>query len=135
TDPYGKQIESTQQPMIEIPAYYKKNTLALGLTSQWFQNRLETNLLVKNYNYSSEGLNTAYQVDLRTHDVHGTSNNDWGWALATKYQWTETTSLRFSVEDARRLPGYSELFGDNFFIASNFDLKPEQSLNFNLGID
>lgn len=135
TDEYGKKIESTQQSMIEIPSYYKKNTLALGLTSQWFQNRVETNLLVKNYNYSSEGLNTAYQVDLRTSDLHRTSNNAWGWAIATKYQWKETTSLRFSVEDARRLPGYSELFGDNFFIASNFDLKPEQSLNFNLGID
>ncbi len=135
TDVYGKQIETTQQPMIEIPAYYKKNTLAMGITSQWFQNRFETNFLVKNYNYSSEGLNTAYQVDLRTADLHRTSNNAWGWAIATKYQWKETTSLRFSVEDARRLPGYSELFGDNFFIASNFDLKPEQSLNFNLGID
>ncbi|WP_413511821.1 TonB-dependent receptor [Myroides odoratus] len=135
TDTYGKKIEDTQQLSIEIPSYYKKNTIALGLTSQWFSNKLETNLLVKNYIYSSEGLNTAYNVDLRTADLHTTSNTAWGWAMATKYQVNEKINLRFSVENARRLPGYSELFGDNLFIASNFDLKPEQSVNFNLGFD
>lgn len=135
TDVFGKKIEDTQQPIIEIPSYYKKNTIALGLTSQWLSNQLETNLIVKNYAYSNEGLNTAYNVDLRTEDLHTTSNTAWGWAMAAKYQVNEKINLRFSVEDARRLPGYSELFGDNLFIASNFNLKPEQSLNFNLGFD
>lgn len=135
TDGYGKKIEDTQQPLIEIPSYYKKNTVALGLTSQWLKNQLETSFIVKNYSYTSEGLNTAYNVDLKMSDIHHTSNTAWGWAIAAKYQVQQTMSLRFSVEDARRLPGYSELFGDNFFIASNFDLKPERSLNFNLGFD
>lgn len=135
TDVYGKKIEDTQQPIIELPSYYKKNTLALGLTSQWWNHRVETTAILKNYSYTSEGLNTAYNVDLRSADIHHTSNTAWGWALAVKYPWKENSNLRFSVEDARRLPGYSELFGDNLFIASNFDLKPERSLNFNLGVD
>ena len=135
TDEYGKKIEDTQQPIIEVPSYYKKNVWALGLTSQWFTQHLETTVLLKNYNYTSEGLNTAYQVDWRTKDIHATSNTAWGWALAAKYQANDKMNVRFSIEQARRLPGYSELFGDNLFIASNFDLKPEQSLNFNLGIE
>lgn len=135
TDSYGKKIEDTQQPIIELPSYYKKNTLAVGLTSQWFNQQLETTAILKNYNYSSEGLNTAYHVDLKSTDLHRTSNTAWGWALAVKYPWKENSNLRFSIEDARRLPGYTELFGDNLFIASNFDLKPEQSLNFNVGVD
>jgi len=135
TDIYGRKIEDTQQPIIEIPSYYKNNTMAIGLTSQWLDQRIETTAIIKNYNYSSEGLNTAYNVDLRHIDLHYTSNTAWGWAVAVKYPWKENNSLRFSVEDARRLPGYGELFGDNLFIASNFDLKPEQSLNFNVGVD
>ncbi|MDM1044487.1 TonB-dependent receptor [Myroides sp. 1354] len=135
TDSYGKRIEDTQQPLIEVPSYYKKNVVALGLTSQWLSTRLETILVLKHYQYSSEGLNTAYQVDWRSKELHTTANTDWGWAMAAKYRLNNSVNLRFSVEHARRLPGYSELFGDNLFIASNFDLKPEQSLNFNLGID
>ncbi|WP_233266121.1 TonB-dependent receptor domain-containing protein [Myroides fluvii] len=135
TDDYGKRIEETQQPIMEVPSYYKKNVIALGWTSQWLNAQLETTLLLKKYNYTSEGLNTAYQVDWRTKDLHTTSNNAWGWAMASKYQVKEKINLRFSIEHARRLPGYSELFGDYLFIASNFDLKPEQSLNFNLGIE
>ena len=135
SDLYGKKIEETQQPVIEIPSYYKKNVVAIGWTSQWLQQKIETTAIVKSYHYSSEGLNTAYHVDLRTKQLHHTSNADWGWALAFKYKWREKVNWRFSVEDARRLPSHGELFGDNFFIASNFNLKPEQSVNFNLGID
>jgi len=48
-DWYGKKLEDTQQPLIEIPSYYKKNTTALGLTSQWFSSTFETHILLKKW--------------------------------------------------------------------------------------
>lgn len=134
-DPYGRVIQDLNQTVIELPTRYKKNVLAIGLTSQWWDKKLETNAIVKLYNYSSRGLNTASNVDLSARDIHDVSDNAFGWALGAKYRLTEQTNLRFSVEDARRLPGYTELFGDYIFIASNFNLKPEQSINLNLGIE
>lgn len=135
TDPYGKKIEDTQQTIVELPTKYKKNTIALGLTSQWLNNKLETNVIAKLYNYSSEGLNTAHNVDLKSTDIYKTNGEAFGWALGAKYKLSNDYNVRFSIEDARRLPGYTELFGDYIFIASNFDLKPEKSINLNLGID
>ncbi|MGL5277377.1 TonB-dependent receptor domain-containing protein [Myroides sp.] len=134
-DPYGRVIQDLNQTVIELPTRYKKNVLAVGITSQWFGTKLETNAIMKLYNYSSRGLNTASNVDLSARDIHEVSDNALGWALGLKYKLNDQLNLRFSIEDARRLPGYTELFGDYIFIASNFNLKPEQSVNLNLGIE
>lgn len=134
-DPYGRVLQDLNQTVIELPTHYKKNVVAVGLTSQWLDNKLETNAILKLYNYSSKGLNTGSNVDLTARDIHSVSDSDFGWALGAKYKIGEQTNLRFSIEDARRLPGYTELFGDYIFTASNFNLKPEESLNLNLGIE
>ena len=42
--------------------------------------------------------------------------------------------IRGSLEYTYRLPDREELFGNNVFIVPNFELRPERSLNVNLGI-
>ena len=134
-DEFGKQLSDTKQDILEIPTQYKKNVLAVGITSQWFANQFETTLALKHYAYHSQGLNTAYTANLHSDHQVKTSGDAWGWALGAKYAISDDWTIRTAVEDARRLPSVPEIFGDNLFIASNFDLKPEQSINVNLAMD
>lgn len=56
-----------------------------------------------------------------------------GASEALRYRLTPTLLAKASVELARRLPTGNELFGDGLLVTAAPDLRPERSLNFNLG--
>lgn len=59
---------------------------------------------------------------------------NYGYGLATSYYLVPQLQAKFSYEKSNRLPENYELFGDNINQESNFNLKPERSNNFNLGL-
>lgn len=57
-----------------------------------------------------------------------------GASEAVRYRLTPTLLAKGSVEWARRLPTSSELFGDGLLVTAAPALRPERSLNFNIGL-
>lgn len=57
-----------------------------------------------------------------------------GWGGALSWKVLDGLLLKASVEDAVRLQEATELLGDGLLLKSNPDLRPERSLNVNLGL-
>ncbi|GAA4807630.1 TonB-dependent receptor [Olivibacter ginsenosidimutans] len=128
-DPLGQRFASGED-VLSARAHYDKQILGLGLTSTLLQQKLTNQLVLRYYRYSTQATDADYQGNALTHE---NNNNRWGVAEALKYTLTEQSFLRLSMETALRLPEQDELFGDGDRKLTNFDLKPERSLNANLG--
>lgn len=77
---------------------------------------------------------TSVGLDNQYLDQYNKSAN-YGYGLATSYYLVPQLQAKFSYEKSNRLPENQELFGDYINQDSNFDLKPEQSNNINLGLN
>ncbi len=62
-----------------------------------------------------------------------TSNDCFGYGLATSYTLFKPLLVKLSYEHTYRLPDPEEIFGDGLFTDANPDLGPEQSNNVNVG--
>jgi len=134
SDPLGPKIENTDIDILSLSSNYQKQVLGLSLDNQWFDNKLQQQLMGKFYMYTTSGLqNTWFATPITDVDFRKVKANYWGIADAVKYQLNATSWIRASAEYAYRLPEREELFGNNIFVVPNFELKPEKSLNFNLG--
>lgn len=133
-DMYGPRFDGTVIDVLSVPATYSKNILGLSLVNSFLDNRLQQDFMIKHYIYSSKGTqNTWFSTAITPSDERQMSDSYWGIADALKYQINPNSLLRGSVEYAYRLPERDEIFGNNIFIVPNFELKPEKSLNANLG--
>lgn len=99
---------------------------------------LTHSLWVKNYDLSVSTVEEKYITDSLgyrpvAHPIT-TSNNNFGYGYALKYDLNERTLLKFSAEKTYRLPDAEELLGNGLFDQTSPDLKPEQSFNFNTGV-
>ena len=61
--------------------------------------------------------------------------SDIGYGMTTSYFLFKNLQLKASYEKAFRLPTAEEFFGDGLLVLANPNLKPEQSDNFNFGIN
>lgn len=129
-DPFGQRFAETDTDVLTAKAVYNKQIYGLGLTSKFLQDRLTNQLVVKYYRYSTHATDADYQgLEI----AHNNSNSSFGVAEAIKWEVSSNSYLRASVETALRLPEQDELFGDGDRKLSNFVLKPERSLNANVG--
>lgn len=129
SDPLGNTF-TTGKDVLATPATYRKVIAALALESAILPGRLDNNLVAKFYQYTTDATDGDYQGN----PVHTNNNKSaWGVADGLKLTLTDHSFINLSVETALRLPEQDELFGDGHLKLSNFDLKPERSLNFNLG--
>lgn len=134
TDPYGPQLEETGVDVLQLKSTYKKQVLGLSLDNHWFDEKLQNQLMAKYYSYNASGVqNTWLSTNVGEKDRRTVSGNYWSLADAIRYRLTSSSLFRLGVEYTYRLPEREELFGNNIFIVPNFELKPEQSLNFTLG--
>lgn len=105
----------------------------LGLSYRFTYNRRwNTNLFVKHYYNRATGpleqtVNGRLDVVERQENASKT-----GYGLATTYFFTDL-QLKASAERAYRLPTDQELFGDEILETGNITLRPENSLNLNVG--
>lgn len=134
TDPYGAKLNDTGIDLLSEASIYRKQVLGLGWNTNWMQGKLQNDLIAKLYHYQASGIQNTWNAATITSIDRTTQNgNYWGIAEAIKYQLNSKSLVRASAEYAYRLPERDELFGNNIFIVPNFELKPEKSLNLNMG--
>lgn len=132
-DPLGPRFLDTRIDVLSLPSEYMKWVTSAGLSSLLMNKRLENLLMVKYFGYKASGVETYQSREVSTTDAKTSRGTTWGVAEGLKYQFTPAHLLRFSTEYSNRLPDHNELFGDAVWIVQNFGIRPERSLNFNLG--
>lgn len=115
-----------------------KNVSSLSYEMEAFEGRLKTNLFGKYYQQKIERMDPIQQIisgqPTRVERITEDNRNTTGFGLATSYSIRPNLVLIASAEKAVRMPGESEIFGnqaDN--LVANPSIKPEVSDNFNLG--
>ncbi len=132
-DPYGLRFEGTDIDVLSKTATYHKNIAGLMYESAWMGYRLINQATVKYFHYMAEGINGFMANATNLDQYTKSSNHHFGIGNAIKYKLNPQSFIRASVEFTNRLPREMELFGDSDTRAPNFQLKPEQSFNVNLG--
>lgn len=134
SDPYGPRIEDTHIDVLSLTSTYQKHVLGASVDNFWLESKLHNQVMAKFYVYKASGLqNTWFSTDVTLLDKRLQTGSYWGFADALKYQLSESSLVRTSIELAYRLPERDELFGNNVFIVPNFEINPERSLNINGG--
>lgn len=132
---YDKLVSPDEE--LDLPSKLQRHIAGLTLQSQWFKNKLISNIAFKFY-----GMDTSKTVDERENNNTGTPSvikkydklfKFYSGSLALRYRFTEDMGLKLSMEKAYKLPSMDNLFGDGMNLLSNWDLKPEQSKNLNVG--
>ena len=132
-DPLGPRYDASGRDILAVPAGYQKLVAGLGWETQLGAARRLTNVLSgKLYGYRTNGTDAGAFNSFEESQVTGRGLRG-GVAEAVKVQVSENAFVRASAELATRLPEQGEVFGDGQFQLSNFELRPEQSLNLNLG--
>lgn len=129
-DPLGLTFVASGRDILSVPAHYDKSVFSLGLESRFLDEKLTNNLIVKYYQYKTEAIDGDYYGNEMNRSG---SNQRWGLANAAKFLLGERSFIRLSAEAATRLPEQDEIFGDGNLHVSNFELKPERSININAG--
>ena len=133
SDPLGPRYDASGRDILAVPASYQKLVAGLSWETQLGTAQRLTNVLSgKLYAYRTNGtdagaFNSFEETQVTSRGLRG------GVAEAVKVQMSENAFVRLSAELATRLPEQGEVFGDGQFQLSNFELRPEQSLNLNLG--
>ena len=130
TDPRGITFDDTETDVLKAPAHYDKWVSALGVESNFFNDRVTNNLVAKFYRYSTDASDADWSGNRQHHAV---SRTRWGIANAVKIAINDQSFVRLSGEAATRLPEQEEIFGDGNKHLANFELKAERSLNVNAG--
>ncbi len=132
-DPLGPRFSGTDIDVLSAESSYRKFVTAMGISSDLFDKKINHLLTGKFFNYSASGIEAYEARPVFSDEVKDIGGNSWGIADAIKYEINSRSLIRFSAEYANRLPDHNELFGDAVFVVPNFSLKPERSLNLNLG--
>lgn len=134
SDPFGA-TSAGENPvdLLSLPADYDKLVGTLGLNSSFLDKRLQNLFQVKYYQANATGQEINVSTGRLKENTSTASSHTAGVAEALKYMLSPHTFIRVSGEWATRLPEQSEILGDGAYVLSNFNLKPERSINGNLG--
>lgn len=128
-----------EQQLQDIRNIYK-NVIGFNYENLSFSQRLRTNLFYKYYAQNHESIEPKWQgavgsSELIT-DVYNDNVDAHGLGYVISYELRPNVFLMTSAERAIRMPNSSELFGNNAEnIIRSPSLKPEHSINFNLGLN
>jgi outer membrane cobalamin receptor len=130
SDPLGLTFKTSDRDILSVPAYYNKSIMSFGVESRFLDERITNNIIGKYYRYTTRALDGDWSGNEIDRSVE---NSLWGIADAIKVAITNHSFVRMSAEIATRLPEQEELFGNGNLHVSNFELKPERSMNVNVG--
>ncbi|WP_309940523.1 TonB-dependent receptor [Aureibacter tunicatorum] len=131
-------LASPDQRTLEDRQRTNKHILGLTLENKSFNEKLKTSIFTKYYVYDVDVDDSEYSSDLGEYVPvrFDTVGSHLGYGLATSYSFNSKVSLVFSFENAARLPGPNELFGNaSRNMEASYHLKPEKSNNYNLGVN
>lgn len=134
TDPYGQKLNGDGIDLLTVPSYYQKHVTGIGITNYFLNKKIQNDFTGKYYYFKSSGLDNLWRsLTIISTEKATQKAGHFGVADAVRYKINSSNLVRISVEYAYRLPEREEIFGNSVFVASNFALKPERSLNFNAG--
>lgn len=134
SDPLGETFPFSGIDMLQRPVYFQKLITGINWRTYFLDDKVSNDLSAKYYLLKTEGYQSAHG-DTTMEQNKSNTQGHWGASEALKYQINDKMFVRASVELAVRLPEQLEYFGDGTFTKANFDLKPEQSFNYNVGFN
>lgn len=130
----GSDALNPDNEIYEQPRITLKNISGLGY--QFSPDQWNSSLFIKNY-YQQNKFAQSYNPSGDYGDVAYRNKRDHfnyvGYGLAVSRFLRDNLQLKASFEKSNRMPETEELFGDLINLRGNIDLRPEQSLNYNLG--
>ncbi len=127
----GKDPLSRYPTAFSQPNSLNKTIYGLSFSNKSFNEKLNTTLFVKYYDFQSHVIGVDYGGE-RT--FHNSGYQNFGYGSAVTWFFAGSGQLKASYETAYRLPEGYEMFGDGLNLLSNPELQPEQSSNINMGI-
>jgi len=134
-DPVGPRLNISDAPVDPntIPSTLTRNVLGAEVKGKLLKDKLTPVLFFKNYYFSSESIDIL-QVNATRLPIRNVDANENGYGAAIKYALSPALFVRTSYEYALRIPTEREIFGNFGSILPNYELRPERSRNYNLGI-
>ena len=126
---------SDDQPFVS-PNTLQKQVAGLAYEVNLLDDKLTTVFSGKYYHFDILAKNAQRfaQGEVEIQDIR-TKQQNFGYSFATRFFFTPRFYSRFSLEKGYRIPEPREIFGDGLRILANPNLKPENSLNLNLGLN
>ena len=100
----------------------------VNYTLNSFSGKLQNQIFVKHYSQERESDQQGASNKLKS------SVDRTGWGSAIRYRIYDWLFAKASYEQATRLPGFNEVFGDSETIIPNLDLNEEYTNNYNLSL-
>ncbi len=116
-----------------IPSKLNRNIFGAEINANFLEDKLNAIAFYKNYFYKAESIDIL-QENATVIPLREISDNVNGYGFALKFQLHPSVFIRGSFEKAIRIPTETEVFGDFGAILPNYLLKPENSDNWNLGV-
>lgn len=114
--------------------YLTKNIISISYESRYFNDKLNISTFYKKYLQNVKLSDPIKKDGVITSQIIDRSIASDGYGGAISYRLTPEINLTFSGEQAIRLPDQTELLGDlSQNVESSYNLRPESSLNFNIG--
>ena len=116
-----------------LPNSIDKNVLGFNYSQFVFNDDLNVNLFVKQYEYSAH-VGSWQDIDgVEQNDEAEVDLSNTGYGFSLHYQLSDAHRIRTSFEKAYRLPEPDEILGSGQFIRANPNLTAEVSDNVNIG--
>ncbi|RYZ44625.1 MAG: TonB-dependent receptor, partial [Sphingobacteriales bacterium] len=133
-DPYASPIRI---PLI-APQYFNTQFAGMSLETRRLDDKLYLNTFLKWYDFNTTSNDLVYSMVEGAYQATAVpianSSSNWGGGLAASYKFHPHLLGKFSIEQATRLPTPTEALGNGILVVNNPNIKPEQSLNINLGM-
>ena len=126
-------IEDSQE--FNSPSFLKKIVTGIEYTGNFFDNKLQTVLSGKYYNFNilAKEAITFTDGSIGINDIE-TLETNFGYSFSSRYFITPRFYAKASFEKGYRIPTSEEIFGDGLSSVANPFLQPESSNNLNLGL-
>lgn len=113
------------------PGKIAKHLGGLSYQMELMDKRWINTFMGKYYGLSLSKL--QYNYELLKQELNTSFNSYYGYGVASVFKVIPTAGVKASFEHTYRLMDINEVFGDNYQVTNNLDLKPESSDNINLG--
>ncbi|MGF1636230.1 MAG: TonB-dependent receptor [Cyclobacteriaceae bacterium] len=134
-DPVGRRLkigDETIDPNT-VPSVLNQNVFGAEVKGKFLERKLIPVLFFKNYLFNSETIDIL-QFNATRLPVRQVNADENGYGLALKYELSPSFFVRSSHERAVRMPTIGEIFGNFGSVLPNFELRPENSNNYNVGL-
>ncbi|MGV8827496.1 MAG: TonB-dependent receptor plug domain-containing protein [Breznakibacter sp.] len=132
---HNRQTDETDAEFVPSNDRFDKHITGLSYNREWLGKQLSHLLFVKHYaSYLSVEQQELEWITGAKEVAGSITTNHWGGGTGLRYHFAEYLAFKTSVEKSVRLPLAREVLGNSTTVYPNYLLKPESSLNVNLGV-